>query len=187
MRLKNLNKYICFFTLFILLLPASAEDEIDIWNQTTENSSLIKPKNNDIQSTINSGITNASKVEKDIDIKIENANLDNTTNKNVFGIYDPAKNNFDLNMWSQTEGDKVRSSFNRINKIQLSNTATKLFENTILSFSYSPKGMDDKEFVGLKIDWMIENKRIDLIEKFLKQNNIFPNKKKAIQYLVDEV
>ena len=32
---------------------------------------------------------------------------------------------------------------------------------------------------------MIENKRIDLIEKFLKQNNTFPNKKKLIQYLVD--
>ena len=45
--------------------------------------------------------------------------------------------------------------------------------------------MDEKEFVNLKIDWMIENKRIDLIEKFLKQNNTFPNKKKLIQYLVD--
>ena len=32
---------------------------------------------------------------------------------------------------------------------------------------------------------MIDNKKIDLIEKFLKQNNTFPNKKKLIQYLVD--
>ena len=45
--------------------------------------------------------------------------------------------------------------------------------------------MDEKEFVNLKIDWMIENRKIDLIEKFLKQNNTFPNKKKLIQYLVD--
>ena len=45
--------------------------------------------------------------------------------------------------------------------------------------------MDDKEFVNLKINWMIENKKIDLIEKFLKQNNTFPNRKKLIQYLVD--
>ena len=43
--------------------------------------------------------------------------------------------------------ENIRSSFNRINKIQLSNTATKLFENTILSFAYPPKGMDEKEFV----------------------------------------
>ena len=46
--------------------------------------------------------------------------------------------------------------------------------------------MDDKEFVNLKVNWMIENKRSDLIEKFLKQNDKFYNKKKAIQYLVDE-
>ena len=103
----------------------------------------------------------------------------------IFGIYDPAENDFDLNMWSQTEAEDVRSSFKRINKIKLSNTATKLFENTILSFAYPPKSMDEKEFVNLKINWMIENKRIDLIEKFLKQNNTFHNKKKLIQYLVD--
>ena len=88
-------------------------------------------------------------------------------------------------MWTQTEAEDVRSSFNRINKIQLSNTATKLFENTILSFAFPPKSMEEKEFVNLKINWMIENKRVDLIEKFLKQNNTFPNKKKLIQYLVD--
>jgi len=111
--------------------------------------------------------------------------LENSRDTKIFGIYDPAENDFDLNMWTQTESEKIRSSFNRINKIQLSNTATKLFENTILSFAYPPKGMDEKEFVDLKIDWMIENKRVDLIEKFLKQNNIFPNKKKLIQYLVD--
>ena len=29
----------------------------------------------------------------------------------IFGIYEPAKNNFDLNMWSQTDAEKVRSSF----------------------------------------------------------------------------
>ena len=33
---------------------------------------------------------------------------------------------------------------------------------------------------------MIKNKRIDLIEKFLKQNNKFHNKEKIVQYLVDE-
>ena len=32
---------------------------------------------------------------------------------------------------------------------------------------------------------MIKNKKIDLIEIFLKQNKTFPNKKKLIQYLVD--
>ena len=104
--------------------------------------------------------------------------MESSENAKIFGIYDPAENNFDLNMWSQTEAENVRSSIKRIKKIRLSNTATKLFENTILSFAYPPKGMDEEEFVNLKIDWLIENKKIELIEKFLKQNTTFPNKKK---------
>ncbi len=186
MKLKSLNKFICFFTLFTLFLPLKAEDQIDIWNQSTEKPAAANIEKNENKPSSNIGIFNATTAEKDIDIKIEDADLNQSNDKNIFGLYDPAKNNFDLYMWSRTEGDKVRSSFNRINKIQLSNTAEKLFENTILSFSYPPIGMNDEEFVGLKINWMIENKRIDLIEEFLNQNNVFPNKKKAIQYLVDD-
>ena len=39
MKLKSLNKFICFFSLFILFLPLKAEEQIDIWSQTTEESS----------------------------------------------------------------------------------------------------------------------------------------------------
>ena len=88
-------------------------------------------------------------------------------------------------MWSATNAEDVRSSIKRINKIKLSNTAAKLFENTILSFAYPPQGMDEEEFLNLKINWMMDNGKINLIEKFLKQNSTFPNKKKLIQYLVD--
>jgi len=184
MTLKSLNKYISFFILFISFLPINAEEKIDIWSKDKkENTETNKLKDNKINSAVGSEIINTSKIDKDI--QIEGKILDNSQEIKIFGIYDPEENNFDLNMWTQTEAEKVRSSFNRINKIQLSNTATKLFENTILSFAYPPKSMDEKEFVTLKIDWMIENKKIDLIEKFLKQNNTFPNKKKLIQYLVD--
>ena len=50
---------------------------------------------------------------------------------------------------AKTDAEKVRSSFKRINKIKLSNTASQLFENTILSIAHPPKGMDDKEFIDL--------------------------------------
>ena len=35
-----------------------------------------------------------------------------------------------------------------------------------------------KEFVNLKLNWMIKNKQSDLIEQFLNQNEKFYNKKK---------
>ena len=184
MKLTSLNKNISLLILLILFKPLSAEEEIDIWNkEIKEKSEIIIPENNPSNNTINSEIFKKSQTNENI--KIENEILENSQDPKIFGIYDPAENNFNLNMWTQTEAEDVRSSFNRINKIQLSNTATKLFENTILSFAFPPKSMEEKEFVNLKINWMIENKRVDLIEKFLKQNNTFPNKKKLIQYLVD--
>ena len=39
--------------------------------------------------------------------------------------------------------------------------------------------MTEKEFVNLKINWLIQNDREDLIEKFLKQNDQFESKSKA--------
>ena len=89
-------------------------------------------------------------------------------------------------MWSRTNDEDVRSSLSRIEKINLSKTASKLLERTIYSFAYPPKDMKAEEFIDIKINWMIENKRIDLIEETLKNNKTFHNKKKVIQYLVDE-
>ena len=181
MKLKSLNKLVGFLILIFLFQPLNAEEEIDIWNKEAKEKSEIKKIDN--SNKIISNSINASKINNNI--KIENEILNSSEDAKIFGIYDPAENNFALNMWAQTDAEKIRSSFNRINKISLSNIGTKIFENTILSIAYPPKGMDEKEFVDLKINWLIENKRVDLIEKFLKQNNSFPNKKKLIQYLVD--
>ncbi|MDB3857843.1 hypothetical protein N9305_00395 [Pelagibacteraceae bacterium] len=181
MKLKSLNKFVGFLILTFLFQPLNAEEKIDIWNKEVKEKSEIKKVDN--SNKIISNSINASKINNNI--KIENEILNSSEDIKIFGIYDPAENNFDLNMWAQTDAEKIRSSFNRINKISLSNIGTKIFENTILSLAYPPKGMDEKEFVDLKINWLIENKRVDLIERFLKQNNSFPNKKKLIQYLVD--
>ena len=181
MKLKSLNKYISLLILLILFTPVNAEDEIDIWNKEIKENSQIKKLNNSKKKIGPETISN-ERIQNNT--KIENEIL-NFEDVKIFGIYDPGENNFNLNMWTQTEGEKIKSSFKRINKIPLSNIATNIFENTILSLSYPPKGMDEKEFVNLKINWLIKNKKVDLIEKFLKQNNTFPHKKKAIQYLVD--
>ena len=41
--------------------------------------------------------------------------------------------------------------------------------------------MTEKEFVDLKINWLIQNDRIDLIESFLKQNEQFSSKGKILR------
>ncbi len=184
MKLKSLNKYISFFILLFFMHHLNAEEEIDIWKKDNKGKSDINiNENNSTNESINQEVLKVPKTNNNItiDTKISNS----VDELNIFGIYDPQENDFDLNMWSRTDAEKVRSSFKRINKIKLSNTSLQLFENTILSIAYPPDGMDDKEFMGLKVNWMIDNKRIEIIEKFLKQNSTFPHKKKLIQYLVD--
>ena len=99
-------------------------------------------------------------------------------------MYDPEDFNFNLNMWSNTKAEDVRASIKRLKKINFQNIKWYI-ENILLSFSYPPVGMNEKEFAQLKINWLIENDRIDLIESFLKQNKDFEGKGRAVQYLVD--
>ena len=181
MKSKSLNKYISLFFLVFILLPLNAEEEINIWSKEKKKDTQVN-KIEEPNTKISPGIIYSN---QNNNIEIQNEILKTSENTKIFGIYDPAENDFDLNMWSSTNAEDVRSSIKRIKKIKLSDTATKLFENTILSFAYPPQGMDEEEFVNLKINWMMDNGKVDLIEKFLKQNNTFPNKKKLIQYLVD--
>jgi hypothetical protein len=61
-----------------------------------------------------------------------------------------------------------------------------ILEIVLFSFSYPPQGMTEEEFVNLKIDWLIKNDKIELIESFLNQNQEFASKDKVIQFLVDK-
>ena len=61
-----------------------------------------------------------------------------------------------------------------------------MFVNTIMTYSYSPKNkLSDKEFLKLKINWLIKNNKYNLIENFLNNNLEFDGKSKLIKFLVD--
>ena len=184
MKLISLNKYIGLLICIFIISPINAEDQIDIWDNKKKERFEKKINNPSTDQLKNSKILNTIKTNNDI--KIENEITETSSEIKIFGIYDPAENDFNLNMWSISDAEDIRASIKRINKINLSNSSTKLFEKTFFSYSFPPIGMKDNEFIDLKIDWMINNKRSDIIEKFLKQNSTFHNKKKVIQYLVDE-
>ena len=151
MKLKSLNKLISLLIFFTLSLPVKGEEEINIWNKSEKkNSQTIIKNDQNLNFENKSNISNTITINNNIEIENDISSSKETLS--IFGIYDPAENDFDLNMWSQTDAEKVRSSFKRINKIKLSNTATQLFENTILSIAHPLKGMDDKEFINLKIN-----------------------------------
>ena len=89
-------------------------------------------------------------------------------------------------MWSNTDAEDLEKIVKRINKLNLSKTAENIFIKTILTQSYYPKNMSEKEFSNLKINWMIRNNKKILLEEFLSKNEQFINREKVIQYLVDE-
>ena len=88
-------------------------------------------------------------------------------------------------MWSKTDGKNIEKTISRINKLNLSETAENILLNTLFSYSYAPENLSEEDFLDIKINWLIKNKKDNLIEEFLKKNNDFPKKNKIIQYLVD--
>ena len=73
----------------------------------------------------------------------------------LVGLYDPGKNDLSLEMWSGTDGQLIRDSIKRIEKIKLSKFSEEIFLNTILTYSYPPKkNLSQSEFLKLKINFM---------------------------------
>jgi len=189
MKLLNLSKRFLLFIFFLLFsLTLFGEEKIDIWNKenfekNNENITKEKPlsEENKIKIDVKSNLSNESKIEISDEIKNTQESFA------VSGIYDPEENNFKLDMWSNSEGTKIKDTIDRINKIKLSNFAEEMFVNTILTNSYLPaSNMTEEEFLEKKLDWLIKNKKNNLIEIFLKKNEEFSHKEKVIKYLIDE-
>ena len=148
---------------------------------TLENQKLENDNNQE-----KSNLQSSQPIETTEKILIQENLASQSNEQRVYGIYEPASYDFNLNMWSTTKADDLRSSIKRLKKIELSKSSNDILEAILFSFSYPPQGMTEKEFVDLKIDWLIENDRIELIESFLKQNDQFDSKRRAVEYLVNK-
>ena len=186
MILKSCNYFLSVIFIILLIPSVFAEEKIDIWNnkKNTEATQTKQKEKTESVDQLNSQA--AEKILPSQSIKIEDGLLLKEEERKVFGIYDPSDFNFNLNMWSSTKAEDIKSSINRLNKLKLSKTSNEILENILLSYSYPPNDMSEKEFVKIKIDWLIKNNRSELIENFLKMNKEFDGKSRAVQYLVDQ-
>ena len=189
MRLLNLNSilYLFFFLILFVSKSSSEEESVDIWEKK------------EITNETSSEAVEVDNQEKKIKINFQNeesleANIKISENKDIsqpdiplYGIYDPEENDLNLYMWKNTDGNEIKNIFKRINKIKLSKSSEEIFLNTIMTYSYLPqKNLSDKEFLKLKLDWLIENNKDNILEEFLNSNQDFHNRSKVIQYLVDK-
>ncbi len=180
MKLSDLNKFFFYLIIFLNLSISKAQEEVDIWKKDNSNNneeSVQKDKK------IESPIINKNTITTNNIIQEKTPS--DSEESSLYGIWDPDTYNFELSMWSNTDGRSIKKTISRISKLNLSETAESIFLNTIFSYSYAPENISEKEFLDLKINWLIKNKKDKIIEEFLKKNNDFPNKNKIIQYLVD--
>ena len=186
-RLLSLSSKFLFLLSFLMFFhfQAMGDESADIWKKetnTNEKKENIKEGKTQEKSKID-----FSKKNKNLDeIKIvdSDTNLENPTR--LSGLYDPEKNDLNLNMWSNTNGEEIEKVFKRIEKVQLSSFSEKIFIDTIFTYSYPAKANLSKDkFLKLKINWLIKNNKLSLIEEFLNTNLEFSGKSKLIKHLVD--
>ena len=114
MKLKSFS-YLIGLLIIFYYPPLFSDEKIDIWNNkkaTTPENLKLEKKESQESSTLKSSQT-IETVEK---IQIEEGATIEAEEQKVFGIYDPSKYDFSLNMWSTTKADDLRSSLNRLKK-----------------------------------------------------------------------
>jgi len=183
----NLNSkfFLTFFLAFSFCFSATGEEAVDIWNEKKDKTEEKILHKNNISQEKKIDFSKIEVKEKKQEIKIsDNENTDPEIK--LVGLYEPQKNDLNLDMWSSTDGDIIKDTFIRIDKIKLSKFSEEIFINTILTYSYPPKNkFSQDEFLKLKLNWLIKNNKIKLIENFLNNNSQFSGKSKLIKHLVD--
>jgi len=183
----NLNSkfFLTFFLAFSFCFSATGEEAVDIWNEKKDKTEEKILRKNNISQETKIDFSKIEVKEKKQEIKIsDNENTDPEIK--LVGLYEPQKNDLNLDMWSSTDGDIIKDTLARIDKIKLSKFSEEIFVNTILTYSYPPKNkFSQDEFLKLKLNWLIKNNKINLIENFLNNNSQFSGKSKLIKYLVD--
>ncbi len=184
-RLSNLSSKVLILLSFsiFLHLDVIGVEPIDIWKKEKNDKKEITEKEN-IEKKSKIDYSKKDKAAGQIEITDEDQGKEEPIE--LSGLYDPEKNNLSMTMWLNTDGTSVQDTFKRITKIKLSNFSEELFVNTIFTYSYPPKANLSKDkFLELKLKWLVDNNKVDLIEEFLNRNLEFSGKSKLIKHLVD--
>jgi len=185
--LLQLNKIKLLTFLFVALhlnFAFADNDPNDIWEDSEQKIEKNSQTSQDEDIKIESPIL--SKEINKIVIAIDEDKIDNQT-QSVIGIFDPAENNFNLDMWSQSDGDDIKKILKRISKLKLLKLSEELLFQVLFTNSYPPKkNLNPNEFLKIKVNWLIKRKRIKDLENLLKNNKEVGKNSKAIEFLINE-
>ena len=184
--LSQLNKLIKFTIISLILIfnNNSVLAAVDIWEKKENEKKQENKSDNEKKITIESPIL--SDDTNKITIKINEQAIEDSENS-VVGIFDPEENDFNLDMWTRSDGKDIKEILKRINKLKLSKLSEDLLFQVLFTNAYPPKNnLTSEEFLKIKINWLIKNKRLKDLEVLLKNNPDVGKQSKAIKFLINE-
>ena len=184
--LSRLNKFIktIFFLTVIILIPSLSVAAVDIWEKKNDNTNEKQQVGIEEKVIIESPKFSDEVEEESFVINEEEIK---TSSQSIIGILDPEVNNFNLNLWSQSNGEDIKRILKRINKLKLSKFSEDLLFRVLFTNAYSPrKNLSSDEFLEIKINWLIKNRRFKDLEVLLKNNDEVGKQPKVIKFLINE-
>ena len=139
LRLNKLILSVIFFTALTFNSGYAEDEAVDIWEKKEKKNDQSNQINDEKEIKIESPILSED-INK-IVIKIDENKIGDSK-ESIIGIFDPEENNFNLNMWSQSDGEDIKKILKRINKLRLS----KLSEDLLFKVLFT-----SSERIGLSI------------------------------------
>ena len=187
--LKLLSKNYFLVILFSLFFgfATNSQEPVDIWEvgekKPKENTTLIE---DEAEKNIPQNSIYKMQSQKEEELSIEETQTLISKETKLVGIYDPAENGLDINMWSNSNGDQILNIFKRIDKLELSRDAVEILDILLLTNAHYPEmNISKEQFLEIKSKWLIKNSNFDLIEKYLLNNQIINEHPKLTKHLVD--
>ncbi|MDC3031000.1 hypothetical protein OA182_02140 [Candidatus Pelagibacter sp.] len=188
LKLSNKKYFSILIFYFLSGINTFAEEKpVDIWNLEKKESDIVEETNISNQNQNN---TNESSVyDMQSNKSINPIKLDqNVVSKEVkiVGLYDPAEYGLSIDMWSNSDGLKLKSLFENINNYTLSQDASEIMNISILTNAYYPnQNITEQEFLKFKSDWLIKNSNLEIIEEYLIKNQTINLHPELTKFLVD--
>ncbi len=183
--LKLLSEILIFLYLFIFVQASQAEEIKEFWSE------IENKKINNKQLNNKTVISQETTKLQDVPIKLADENIlvnQNLESSNILlaGLLDPADNDLNLEMWTNTDGLKIKKLVESIQSKKLSSFSERIMDVALLTNSYAPdQNFTVEEFENFTLDHLIKKKDLKLVEEFIKKNSTIKNKEKLIKHVSD--
>jgi len=183
---KQLNRF-CFVLVasIILIKTTFAEEKVEnIW-KTIETKDIVN------ETRIENSELSNTKTIQGVKIQLTNENIivNNELDKSkelLAGLFDPAENDLNLDMWSNSDGNEIKNLLKKINSKKLSNFSEKIMDIALLTNSYLPQNhISSEEFQNFTIEHLIKKRDFNLIKRFIIKNPNIINKEKLVRLVAD--